>query len=154
MKKNNEQFAPFYIGDFSEYLKKMNRNGIWGGNMELTAASKCYKIDIVIHQLNDARYEILYQLGEPIRNIHLSYHNERHYASVRRLDDMNGHKPALYINLDKGNIDKLQREEQRAQIAWCHNGGNPLDIENANQSLLSLNTNQQILVSKTGCYDI
>eukprot|EP01083_Nonionella_stella_P293431 997889_1 len=154
MREHNDEFAPFYVGNYDSYLTKMSKNGIWGGNMELTAAAKTFHVDIIIHSLNAARYEILYQTGKPKRTIHLSYHNERHYASVRRLDDMTTNKPAKIINLDKNYNDKLQREQQRAEIAWCHNGGNPLQIQNAKNDLLNLSKNEQLVVARTNCYDI
>eukprot|EP01084_Bolivina_argentea_P006905 13041_1 len=154
MTDNNEEFAPFYVGDYTAYLKKMSRNGIWGGNMELTAAAKTFHVDIVIHALAAARYEILYQKGKPRRTIHLSYHDERHYASVRKIDDMQGNRPAAAISLDKTHVDALQREQQRAEIAWCHSGGNPLDIESAKDELMDLTPSEQMVVAKTGCYDI
>merc|ERR1712233_282790 len=119
MRDNSEEFAQFHVGppDYNSYLTKMSKNGVWGGNMELTAAAKTFKVDIVVHSLNAPRYEILYQKGKPVRTIHLSYHNERHYASVRKLDDMRSDKPAQIINLDKNNIERLQREQQRGEIA-------------------------------------
>lgn len=86
----------------------------------------------MVHQLDDARYEILYQLGHPIRSIHLSYHDGKHYASVRRIDD-NGKEAALNINLDIDSNAALKREQIRNEIAWCHGGGNPLNYNQAKQ---------------------
>eukprot|EP01084_Bolivina_argentea_P272205 463402_1 len=113
MISNRNEFSPFYIGDFIQYLSKMIQNGTQGGNMELTAAAKYYKIDIVIHQLNVARYEILYTTGKPQRSIHLALCNRRDYASVRLLNDMHNFMPAKPIQLDNNN----EREHQRAEIA-------------------------------------
>merc|ERR1712228_1034018 len=154
MRVHSEEFAPFYVGDYDAYLAKMSKNGIWGGNMELTAAAKAFKVDIVIHSLNAARYEILYQKGKPLRSIHLSYHNERHYASVRRLDDMNNNAASKSIQFDQSQTEQMQREQQRAEIAWCHNGGKPLQIEAAKDTLSALSDIEQIVVSRTGCYDL
>jgi len=133
MKLHSDDFAPFYVGDFNAYLRKMAKNGVWGGNMELTAASKRYEVDIVVHNLDAARMEILYQLGRPKRTIHLSYHNERHYASVRRLDDMQSEAPARTIQLDTHRAEEMAREQQRAEIAWCHHGGDPTQVQRAAQ---------------------
>ena len=151
MRLHSEEFAPFYVGDYEAYLRKMSKNGIWGGNFELSAAAKAFKVDIVIHSLNAARYEILYQKGQPLRSIHLSYHNERHYASVRSLSDMQSNAPSKAIHFDQSQSEQLEREQQRAEIAWCHNGGNPLQIEAAKDGLSNLSAIEQVVVARTGC---
>merc|ERR1712154_685417 len=78
----------------------------------------------------------------------------RHYASIRRLDDMQSDRPSKKINLDKSNSEQLQREQQRAEIAWCHNGGNPLQIDAAKDELNDLSGIEQVVVARTGCYDL
>merc|ERR1712154_254204 len=78
----------------------------------------------------------------------------RHYASIRRLDDMQSDRPSKKINLDKSNSERLQREQQRAEIAWCHNGGNPLKIEAVRDGLHQMSDIEQLIVQRTGCYDL
>merc|ERR1712129_167758 len=108
--------------------------------------------DIVIHSFNAARYEILFQKGKPLRSIHLSYHNERHYASVRKLSDMHRNAPSETIVLEQNESEQLLREQQRAEIAWCHNGGDPLQLDAAKNELNDLSAMEQLVVARTGCY--
>ncbi|ETO25805.1 OTU-like cysteine protease family protein [Reticulomyxa filosa] len=125
MQSHAEQFASFCTDDFEKYLKGMSKSGTWGGNLELTAASRVYQIDICVHQLGAARYEILYSFGKPKRSIHVSYHNERHYASVRKMTDRFTSSPAEVIDLDDGEEDRVLREQQRQEIAswFSHDHG-------------------------------
>jgi hypothetical protein len=37
----------------------MYRNGTWGGNIEIQAASMLYQLNITVHQLNQPRWEIV-----------------------------------------------------------------------------------------------
>jgi len=55
----------------------------------------------------------------------VSYHNERHYASVRQLEDRHNHGPAEFISLDNSEEDRIEREQQRQEIAswFCHDYG-------------------------------
>merc|ERR1712048_682696 len=69
-------------------------------------------------------------------------------------DDMISDDPAKIISFDQSNAEQLQREQQRAEIAWCHNGGNPLQIEAAKDELNELSGIEQVVVARTGCYDL
>jgi hypothetical protein len=63
----------------------MSRNSVWGGHLEIQAASLRYQTNITIHQFEQANWEVVnFDLGQ--RMIHLSYHNGEHFASVRPLD--------------------------------------------------------------------
>ncbi|EGG14254.1 OTU domain-containing protein [Cavenderia fasciculata] len=87
---NKEMFAPFIDEDenetFEEYVEEMQRNASWGGNVEIQAASLIYQVNIAIHQMNQPRWEIINYVGAKFKMIHLSYHNDEHYASVRSLN--------------------------------------------------------------------
>jgi len=57
----------------------MSKNGTWGGNMEIQAISLNFKVNVVVHQLESPRFEVInWPLDQ--RCIHLSYHNGEHYA--------------------------------------------------------------------------
>jgi len=64
----------------------MKADGTWGGQMELQAASLTYMINITIHQLGSPRWDIV-NFPSTAKTIHLSYHLESHYCSVRSLTD-------------------------------------------------------------------
>eukprot|EP01112_Ceratiomyxa_fruticulosa_P004917 TRINITY_DN15480_c0_g1_i1.p1 TRINITY_DN15480_c0_g1~~TRINITY_DN15480_c0_g1_i1.p1 ORF type:complete len:189 (+),score=36.68 TRINITY_DN15480_c0_g1_i1:233-799(+) len=95
---NREMFEPFIEDDepFADYIKRMGEDGEWGGNIELQATSLLYRINIIIHQLDAPRYEVVNFYERDIPSIQLSYHGGEHYASVKANLDIN---PALTIAL-------------------------------------------------------
>ena len=104
IEEQREDFEPFMEDDekFDDYISRMRGDCEWGGHQELYAASQHFSINIIIHQFNAARFE----MHAPNPNyakatIHLSYHGENHYNSVRAQDD-HGSGPAEPINLGGG----------------------------------------------------
>jgi len=88
-----DAFEPFVEDDipFETYLSDMRKNGSWGGHIEVQAFSLLYQCNVIIHQLDQPRWEVNnHQI--PKSTIHLSYHDGDHYASVRTLGG--GHPPA------------------------------------------------------------
>jgi len=88
MRENPDDFQPFVMGDWNAYLAKMDKDGTWGGHLELSAASRALQVNITIHQLNAPRLDIRNQGSPTARTFHLSYHNHEHYSSVRDLSDV------------------------------------------------------------------
>ncbi len=91
LKQFADEFRPFLDTEeqtFEDYCKEMSEDGEWGGNAELQAMSLGYRVNIVIHQLDKPRWEVVnWPLTQ--KTIHLSYHNGEHYSSVRPRE---GHK--------------------------------------------------------------
>ncbi|XP_021659834.2 OVARIAN TUMOR DOMAIN-containing deubiquitinating enzyme 7 isoform X3 [Hevea brasiliensis] len=87
--KNREMFEPFIEDEipFDEYCQSMEKDGTWAGHMELQAASLVTRSNICIHQYMSPRWYIrnFDQCGA--RMVHLSYHDEEHYNSVRLKED-------------------------------------------------------------------
>ncbi|XP_010270437.1 PREDICTED: OTU domain-containing protein 3 isoform X3 [Nelumbo nucifera] len=101
--KHREEFEPFIEDDipFDEYCQSMEKDGTWAGHMELQAASLVTRSNICIHQLMSPRWYIRNFDNRGIRMIHLSYHNEEHYNSVRLKDDeCNGPAKPIVIKAD------------------------------------------------------
>eukprot|EP01119_Soliformovum_irregulare_P012595 TRINITY_DN3279_c0_g1_i2.p1 TRINITY_DN3279_c0_g1~~TRINITY_DN3279_c0_g1_i2.p1 ORF type:complete len:328 (+),score=114.91 TRINITY_DN3279_c0_g1_i2:206-1189(+) len=92
MVANREGFEPFMEDDipFDRYVVTMRKNGTWGGHLELQAMSLIHNVNITIHQLEQARWEIKNHFGTDARYIHLSYHDGQHWCSVRPKGDING----------------------------------------------------------------
>jgi len=98
-----EQFEPFIEDDesFDDYIQRMGSDGEWGGHQELYAATQAYNVNIVIHQLDAPRLELYASQPEfATATLHLSYHGEFHYNSVRAADDF-GPGPAQAIAMDR-----------------------------------------------------
>ncbi|PRP88955.1 hypothetical protein PROFUN_02233 [Planoprotostelium fungivorum] len=91
LEENRPFFEPFIEDDvpFDRYISDMKKNGTWGGHLELQAMSLVYQVNIVIHQLDQPRWEVN-NFGAEQRSIHLSYHRGDHYASIRNVGQPNG----------------------------------------------------------------
>ena len=92
--EENEEHFKWFVADeedgaedepFSDYVARMRRDGEWGGHPELYAASQVFKRNITVHQLDAPSLQL--QADGPAPTIHLSYHGEFHYNSVRAEDD-------------------------------------------------------------------
>jgi hypothetical protein len=64
----------------------MREDGTWGGNQEVYAAARHFRIYIVIHQENNSRMLIECD-QKPSRIIHICYHDTEHYDSIRMFAD-------------------------------------------------------------------
>jgi len=69
-------------------LKKLKKDGTWGGQVEIVALAHRFKFNAIVHQVGAPNTETF--VHEPVGSVptlHLSYHLGRHYNSVRRADD-------------------------------------------------------------------
>ncbi|XP_022133264.1 OTU domain-containing protein 3 isoform X2 [Momordica charantia] len=87
--KNREMFEPFIEDDvpFDEYCDSMEKDGTWAGHLELQAASLVTHSNICIHRMSSPRWYIRNFDDREARMVHLSYHDEEHYNSVRLKED-------------------------------------------------------------------
>ena len=85
MKNNKEDFAPFLEEDqpIDEYIEKINKDGEWGGNLEIYALSKALHTNFYIYIYEQPLY-IVKNWDNPKKNIMLTYHNGKHYNSLRK----------------------------------------------------------------------
>ena len=110
--QHSELYAPFIDGGdggkagegLKPYVTRMSRAGEWGGNMELVALARALRRDVVVHQLGAPRLVIDGSAkgnssGGRVGALHLSYHDNEHYSSVRRADDHSVHSEPLPITL-------------------------------------------------------
>ncbi|XP_022741373.1 OTU domain-containing protein 3 isoform X1 [Durio zibethinus] len=101
--KNREMFEPFIEDDvpFDEYCQSMEKDGTWAGHMELQAASLVTRRNICIHRNMSPRWYIKNFDNHRARMVHLSYHDEEHYNSVRLKEDpCNGPAMPIIIKVD------------------------------------------------------
>jgi OTU domain-containing protein 3 len=89
--------------DFDDYVSRMKTTREWGGHQELYAASQTFRVNIVVHQADYMQARFVLQCEEATRDIHLSYHGDCHYNSVRSVHDVDGDdgscRPAMEISL-------------------------------------------------------
>ena len=86
---HKDMFAPFIEDDetIDQYLSDMIKDGVWGGQIELTALSAVYKFNFIIHQVDNPIMSFSNFPVGSVPTVHVSYHLGEHYNSVRRLDD-------------------------------------------------------------------
>ncbi|KAI9907995.1 hypothetical protein PsorP6_003733 [Peronosclerospora sorghi] len=72
---------------FEKYCERMREDGTWGGNPELYATARLFQVYVVVHQdqANAQLMVIECDRLKPTRIIHVAYHGEDHYDSVRAL---------------------------------------------------------------------
>ncbi|KAF9682378.1 hypothetical protein SADUNF_Sadunf05G0102800 [Salix dunnii] len=101
--KTREMFEPFIEDDvpFDEYCQLMEKDGTWAGHMELQAASLVTHSNICVHRYMSPRWYIRNFDQHGARMVHLSYHDEEHYNSVRSKDDpCDGPAQSIIIKVD------------------------------------------------------
>ena len=63
----------------------MKKSSSWGGNLELFAVQQIYSVDIHIYQYEAPCLQMKNSLDN-CQIIFLSYHDNEHYNSVRKID--------------------------------------------------------------------
>ncbi|KAI3862881.1 hypothetical protein MKX03_015727 [Papaver bracteatum] len=89
MKDHRPEFEPFMEDNvsFDKHCDSMEKEGTWAGNVELQVCSLVTRCNICIHRLMSPRWYIRNFEDHGTRVIHLSYHSEEHYNSVRSKED-------------------------------------------------------------------
>jgi len=91
--EHRADFEPFIEDDvpFDKHIQNLAVDGTFGGNDSIVAFARLHKLTVVIHQLDSPVWEVHGEAegtaSNKIRQLHISYHNGDHYASVRRIDD-------------------------------------------------------------------
>ncbi|KAJ2228216.1 Fizzy- protein [Coemansia sp. RSA 518] len=92
MHQHTDDFEPFIDSaqPYPRYVAHMRRPGEYGGNLELVAFARNYRVDIKVYQLGGTVFVIS---GAPPSNpddphrsmppVHIAYHSYEHYSSVR-----------------------------------------------------------------------
>jgi OTU domain-containing protein 3 len=135
-------YAPF-IGTEEQakrYLQSMKQSGTWGSQLELVALANKYSMNILVHQYSSPRLVLTCQNYQLWRNqrikanlhqsesieaeleessyrcIHLAFHDEEHYSSVRALEDEDNGQAPMKIRL----ADKIKQIQQNKAITKSH----------------------------------
>ena len=88
MKENKDIFQPFIEDDepFDKYIERMSKNTEWGGNLEIYALSKLLEANFYIYIHEHPMY-IVKNFEKPKKNVMLTYHDGKHYNSLRKLEE-------------------------------------------------------------------
>ena len=123
MKNNPDEFSPFIEDDetFDKYLERMGEDGEWGGNLEIYALSKTLNANFYIYIHKHPMY-IVNNFEKPKKNILLTYHEGKHYNSLRKLEEKNNEdkekeekKKKEKENKDKGKEDDEENEDEEEE---------------------------------------
>ncbi|KAH7566611.1 hypothetical protein JRO89_XS08G0200600 [Xanthoceras sorbifolium] len=140
---NRETFEPFIEDEvpFDEYCQSMDKDGTWAGHMELQAASLVTRSNICIHRNMSPRWYIQNFDYHEAHMIHLSYHDEEHYNSVRLKEDTcTGPARTIIIKAD---ADLSVASHQAKSAASKSKGGAGTDSANAGSI--------KLVMAGTGC---
>ena len=103
--KHKDYFAMFLLDDenIDQYVKDMSESGTWGGHFELVALSALLKAKFCLH-IKDKDPVIIKSSEMNLKGtkiIHLAYHVDEHYSSVRKLgDDEKAPAESIPISID------------------------------------------------------
>jgi OTU domain-containing protein 3 len=99
--EHRADFEPFIEDDvpFDQHVQNLAIDGTHAGNDSIVAFARLHKLTVIIHQLDSPAWEVHGESelgstssngggsGQKARQLHISYHNGDHYASVRRVND-------------------------------------------------------------------
>jgi len=106
MERERDHYSQFVTEDFSDYINRKKRDGVYGNHLELQAICELYNRPVEIYVTNENPINLFHEIYKtdyaPIR---LSYHSGNHYNSVR---DPNN--PTIGVglgipNFKKGSVD-------------------------------------------------
>lgn len=113
MKENKDDFIPFLEENepFDTYIEKISKDGEWGGNLEIYALSMALKMNFYIYIYQQPIY-IVKNHEEPVKNIMLTYHNGKHYNSLRKLEEKKDEEKKEEDNEKKDNNENGEKKEE------------------------------------------
>ncbi|KAK4998310.1 hypothetical protein LTR66_002427 [Elasticomyces elasticus] len=115
---------------FEGHLQSMARGGTYGDNMEITAFSQAYNVDVKIYQ-RDFAYMVTGSQDDTPRDIaHIAYHVWEHYSSIRNLDGPHTGLPHVQVRA-LSEEEELRQKEKLAQTPRVQ----PWMIDNLAQAL-------------------
>lgn len=91
LRKNKEEYQPIFETEqeLDEYINMMQRDRVWGGELEMSILSKLYKCAFMIHATG--RPNISVDSCEDVKDkkvYQLAYHLNEHYNCLVTLDEL------------------------------------------------------------------
>ena len=91
IKEHKDHFAIFLLDseNIEDYIKRLEKDGTWGGHFELIALSDIYKVQFLIHMKDKEPVLVKSDsIADDARILNLAYHVGEHYTSVRKLEEI------------------------------------------------------------------
>ena len=107
MKENKDTFQPFIEDDepIDKYIERMSKNTEWGGNLEIYALSMLLEANFYIYIYEHPMY-IVKNFEKPKKNVLLTYHDGKHYNSLRKKEEK------TKDDIEKEEKKKKEREKE------------------------------------------
>lgn len=98
---------------FESHLESMAKGGTYGDNMEITAFSSAFEVDVKIYQ-RDFAYMVTGNGGEGSNRAvaHIAYHTWEHYSSIRNLDGPHSGLPNVRVK----SLSPAEEQRQQEQL--------------------------------------
>ena len=96
----------------------LHKDGEFAGNEAIVALAKFHQVEIIIHQANQAVWNIdgaTEQTTGQKRQLHIAYHDWEHYSSVRPKKDFSKEPAWLRISDDQSNRSKDDDQSDRSK---------------------------------------
>ena len=132
MEENKKSFQPFIEDDqtIDEYINAMKEDKEWGGNLEIYALSMALHANFYVYIHNHPMY-VVKSFDDPKKNIMLTYHDGKHYNSLRKLEERKeGEEDNNYNNNNSSSDDEDDESSEDPHLN---------DINGLIQSVKSLN---------------
>jgi len=113
VKNNKDNFAPFIEDDWDKFLSTLGQDGEFAGNEAIVALAKFHRVEIIIHQANQAVWNIdgaTEQSTGQKRQLHIAYHDWEHYSSVRPKKDFS--KEPAWLRISDDQSDRSKNDSQ------------------------------------------
>ncbi|KAI9827184.1 MAG: hypothetical protein M1832_005321 [Thelocarpon impressellum] len=95
---------------FEAHLQRMAKGGTWGDNMEISAFSAAYAVDVKIYQRDLAYMVSGGEPGDGRQVVHIAYHVWEHYSSIRNLGGPHTGPPEVHPSTTMSNGEQAQHE--------------------------------------------
>ena len=86
----NKDLYKFFLEDdmdFDDYAENMKNDKVWGGQMEMNIMAQLYKFNVIVHQRDNPSMAQGFFPWDEVPCLHISFHLDCHFNSVRRVDD-------------------------------------------------------------------
>ena len=98
--------------DFDQYAKDMKKDGVWGGQMEMNILAQLYQFNVIVHQVDNPSMAQGFFPWEKVPCLHISFHLDCHFNSVRRDDDPCDGSPMMNYNIGH-KLKKIGKAEKQ-----------------------------------------
>ncbi|KAI9724015.1 MAG: hypothetical protein M1812_000733 [Candelaria pacifica] len=96
---------------FESHLQSMARGGTYGDNMEISAFSSAFEVDVKIYQRDFAYMISGFDQGETRPVAHIAYHVWEHYSSIRNISGPHTGPPQVRQTILSSEDEKTQKEK-------------------------------------------